>query len=74
MRHRELVSTRLNIIKDPVTKDLESEYSVGKSQNAPLNVYAFLQLNAGDPATDVCWHPRFPSIINDRSLPPRVFL
>jgi hypothetical protein len=44
------MSEKLNIIKDPLAKDLDSEYSVGKSQNLPHNIYAFLQMNAGDPA------------------------
>jgi hypothetical protein len=60
------MTDRLNIIEDPVAKDLDSEYSVGKSQNHSLNVYAFLQSNAGDPATIVCCHARFTSIFNDQ--------
>jgi hypothetical protein len=44
---------RLKLVEDPVADDLESTYSVGKSQNQPINLALFLTRNHGDPAITV---------------------
>jgi hypothetical protein len=53
IKHRETLTAQLDVINDPVLINLDSEYSVGKSQNNPINVYTFLQKHEGDPALAV---------------------
>jgi hypothetical protein len=45
---------KLKTDQDPIAKDLDSDYSVGKSQNQPVNIYTFLQDHLNDPAICVC--------------------
>jgi hypothetical protein len=42
----------------PIAMDMESEYSVGKSENQPNNIYMFLQEHLNDPAAFVCGFQR----------------
>ena len=56
MQHREKMLERLNIVHDPIANNLDSEYSVGKAQNQPHNIYAFLQKHTGDPAIVVGYY------------------
>jgi hypothetical protein len=60
MKRRGTLTAQLGLISDPLSKNLDSEYSVGKSQNLPLNVYDFLQKHEGDPAVAVSWLQLFP--------------
>jgi hypothetical protein len=41
---------------DTLPKDLESDYSVGKTQNNPMNIFTFLHDFENDPAVAVSYH------------------
>ena len=48
---------------DPAPDDISLQYSIGKSENSPIDLGVFLARNAGDPAIAVRAHHRILSII-----------
>jgi len=41
-------------VDDNIDQDLEKHYQISKSRKDPLDIYAYIYANHGDPAFNVC--------------------